>query len=133
MCLYVDIPPVHPATLLFLVSVHAVNTVYVMVDVCVTAIPVRLCHVYQPLLAVLVYAAFTGIYWTAGHHAKINPFLDYTNLPTECVVWWCVMLAITTTVHCLMFAFYRLRIYVYARHATEPQMSHEVEMVTVEQ
>ncbi|XP_070193164.1 protein rolling stone-like isoform X2 [Littorina saxatilis] len=45
---------------------HLGNSVYVLLDLCVTAMPVRLLHVIYPAVYALVYCMFTVVYWAAG-------------------------------------------------------------------
>ena len=112
---------------------HGVNGIYVVFDVFLTGIPVRLQHFYQPLLLSGIYAAVTGVYWAAGNSDPIYPFLDYTNQPSISAIWWCALLASAIVAHCLMFGLYRLRLFVCgscARERAQPT-PHEVEVATV--
>ena len=112
----------------FFFSTHGVTSIYVIVDVFLTGIPVRLLHFYQPLLLCGIYAAFTGVYWAAGNSDPIYPFLDYTNQPSISAIWCCALLASIVAAHCLMFGLYRLRLFVYGSCAPERGQStpHEV-------
>ena len=48
------------------VFLHALNTVSCLVDMSVTARPVRLHHCYLPVLFGLCYTLFSAVYWAAG-------------------------------------------------------------------
>ncbi len=117
------------------VSAHAVNSVYVICDICVTGVPVRLLHFYQSLIFGAVYAIFSIIYWRAGGRNwedkdYIYPILDYNDHPTTAAIWWLILFACVAFFHILMYGIYRLRAYLYSRCArarVEPTSPTEVE------
>ncbi|XP_059475266.1 protein rolling stone-like [Neocloeon triangulifer] len=64
-------PEVHPLDFSN-VRDHILNTVIVLVDLLVCAHPIRLLHIYQPMLLGLVYPAFTAIYHYMFHGVNRN-------------------------------------------------------------
>ena len=68
------------------VETHILNTVYVLIDLTVSAVPLRILHFYQPMFYLLVYLTFNLIYFLSGgltplgNHA-IYPIMDWENLP----------------------------------------------------
>ena len=104
------------------VSAHAVNSIYVVCDVCVTGIPVRMLHFYQTLIFGAAFAIFSLIYWVAGGtnwegKDYIYSSLDYTNKPTTTAISWLAVLVSCAVLHLLMYGVYRLRAYLYSRCA----------------
>ena len=124
--------PFNTASLLLAISIHGANSVYVVFDMMVTAIPVRILHFYQPLLMGAIYAVFTGIYWVVTN-SRIYPFLDYTNSPGEAAIWLCALTASGLAVHILMFGLYRLRLFVYSGCSGEQEQTtaYDVDVVSL--
>ncbi|XP_038059760.1 protein rolling stone-like [Patiria miniata] len=60
--------------------VHAVTSIVSMIDLIVTAIPVRLFHGIYPVVFLCTYTVVTLIYWATGN-GTVYPFLDYDNNP----------------------------------------------------
>ncbi|XP_076468675.1 protein rolling stone-like [Babylonia areolata] len=55
---------------------HLLTSVYVILDLAVTAIPVRLLHVIYPVIFAVVYVVFSVIYWAAdGVNSKGDPYI----------------------------------------------------------
>ena len=66
------------------ITKHALNSVFMVIDTSLSAIPVRLLHYLYALLYILIYLAFTVIYWLlGGTNNQGNPYiyemLDYDN------------------------------------------------------
>ena len=61
---------------------HIVNSVYVVIELVVSAVPVRILHFYQPLLYLTLYLTFNVIYFILGGQTPegthyIYPVLDW--------------------------------------------------------
>ena len=113
-------------------SIHGANSVYVVFDMMVTGIPVRILHFYQPLILGTIYVAFTGIYWMVTN-SRIYAFLDYTSRPQEAAIWLCALTASGFAVHFLMFCLYRLRLLLYSGVAREEEQTtaYDVDVVSL--
>lgn len=61
-------------------AVHAVNGIYVIIDIFITGIPIRILHTYMLIIYGLIYIAMTLIHWAAGGSA-IYPMLDWEEKP----------------------------------------------------
>ncbi|XP_078574524.1 protein rolling stone-like [Branchiostoma floridae x Branchiostoma japonicum] len=71
-----------PRSILF----HAINCVVIVIDVSVSALPLRLLHFVYPSAFALAYVIFTVIYWVAGgtdvnNNPWIYTVLDYGGNP----------------------------------------------------
>ncbi|XP_064609916.1 protein rolling stone-like [Liolophura sinensis] len=121
-------------------NVHAINSVIVLLDLAITAHPVRLYHVYQPVLYVLVYGLFYIIYWAAGGvdpHGNhyIYKVLDWGRNPGSAagLSFGLVCLAVPL-IHLFVFGLYKLRLYIHQRvyrpstHTILPSKSSEVQL-----
>lgn len=98
-------------------STHIANSVYVLVDVFATAIPVRLLHFLHVLIFATVYVIFTVVYWAAGGtNIYGEPFiysvLDYGNKPSTAADWLIGVYVGLIFIHCAIYALYRLRVLV---------------------
>jgi len=76
-------------------------------------------HFYQPFVFGVIYAIFSVSYWAAGgtnHHDEIYIYsvLDYKNNPTKASIWLLVLFIGIVLTHLLMYAIYRLRVYLYS-------------------
>jgi len=98
--------------------VHGMNSIYVVVDILVSGMPVRLLHVWQVMVWALIYGAWSVIYWAFGgvdNHG--NPYiyrmLNWDEKPTKsCGMLFglvCISLPLTWT---LVFGLYKLRTHV---------------------
>lgn len=66
-------------------DVHIINSVYVLIDLCVSATPIRILHFYIPFVFMFMYLIFTLVYWAAGGTTPdggtaIYPIMDWENL-----------------------------------------------------
>ncbi|XP_059470781.1 protein rolling stone-like [Neocloeon triangulifer] len=92
---------------------HIMNSVVVAADLALAAHPVRLLHVYQPVLFAMGYGTFSAVYFLFGgtnrdHNSKIYPLLNWQKpgLAVAAVVAACLLLVV---LHALVWLFYLLR------------------------
>ncbi|KAL3852764.1 hypothetical protein ACJMK2_016380 [Sinanodonta woodiana] len=67
------LPPKHDHSS---INKHVVNSVFVILGICITAKPIRLYHVYQPMVFAVIYLVFSVIYQNAGGGVIYKP-LDW--------------------------------------------------------
>ena len=121
-------PPLRPAPLcppgtgldLANTNTHIANTVYCVLEICFTAIPVRLLHFYQSSLFAIGYVLFTLAYWKAGGigiHGEpyVYSIFDYGNKPLASLKWFWTLLALNIILHCVIFSIILLRRFVFGR------------------
>ena len=98
-------------------SVHLLNSVIILLEVAISAVPVRLVHAIFPAVFVLAYTVANVVCWSMD---KVNNIvypgvLDW-NYPTTAVsMASLVILAIIPSLHLAFFALYRLRMMVYSK------------------
>ncbi|XP_046369557.2 uncharacterized protein LOC124144271 [Haliotis rufescens] len=96
-------------------NVHALNTVFIVVDNVVSARPMRLLHVIYPVVYGLCYVVFSAIYWAYDHRNVIYPIvLDWNNVGLTLGVTSGITV-LTCVLHVVQFALYRLRLFVYEK------------------
>ena len=102
-------------------SIHGINFLYVIVDLCITAIPIRLIHIYLPVLCGVVFTFFSITYDLSGG----------TNVNGECCIYkkldWdgdmlsatvtCIVLECGTVVTWLvLWSLYHIRVWIYDKY-----------------
>lgn len=94
---------------------HAFNTVYVLLNLCVSAKPIRILHVVYPLLVGVTYMIFSAIYELVGHMGPIYPILDWTKPWRTWIPAFVLALVLLVTVQFALYGIYKLRIYVHQK------------------
>ncbi|KAJ8318702.1 hypothetical protein KUTeg_003793 [Tegillarca granosa] len=90
------------------INKHALNYGFVIVNLCFSAKPVRVYHMYQPVIFAVVYLFFTGIYQAAGGGA-IYTVLDWNKPGSAMAV--CIPIAFigVPLSHLFFFALHKIR------------------------
>ena len=102
---------VHMANVLYIS-----NSLYVLVDLLITAIPVRILHFTHAILFSTTYVLFSFGCWLAGgtgHRGESFIFMvldhPYKKEPWIAIVWFVSMATAGVLTHCIVFAVYQLR------------------------
>ena len=97
------------------ITKHALNSMFMLVDTFLSSIPVRLLHSVYPLLYIIVYLAFTVIYWQLGGtniqgQPYIYSLLDYNNFQasTGCIIGFFLLL-VQPVLQLMLFGLVKLR------------------------
>ena len=97
------------------ITKHALNSVFMVIDTFLSSIPVRLFHSVYPLLYIIVYLAFTVIYWQLGGtniqgQPYIYSLLDYNNFEasTGCIIAFFLLL-VQPVLQLMLFGLVKLR------------------------
>jgi hypothetical protein len=98
---------------------HSLNTIYVVIDLFVNAIPVRIYHMIYPLFAGVVYAIFNAVYFTNhGRGPNGHPYaydvMDWRN-PLGSTVTCLLGFVLSAVVHFLLYGLYRARLVAHRR------------------
>lgn len=95
-------------------TMHLSNSILVLVDVSLCAIPVRLLHGFYCLIYGLLYMIFSIIYWALDHNNVIYPrVLDWNNPLATSVVTLLLLIVAVPVLQVAFFGLYRFRIRVY--------------------
>ena len=104
------------------ITKHALNSVFMVIDTFLSSIPVRLFHSVYPLLYIIVYLAFTVIYWQLGGtniHGQpyIYKLLDYNNFEasTGCIIGFFLLL-VQPVLQLILFGLVKLRDHLRPKH-----------------
>ena len=94
-------------------QMHALNSLYIVFSVATMAAPIRLKHIYQPVLFMLIYAAFTIIYWIAGGtdeegNPYIYPHMHWSQYGTA-LTYSAITVAGVILAHLIVWGIYKLR------------------------
>ena len=99
-------------------NLHATPAILTTLDLCVTAVPVRLLHFVYPLGFGIAYVTMTLIFWAVGGrtpYGPIYPILDYENKPGLAAGVICGTAALVVVLQGVLWAVYKLRIRVWGR------------------
>lgn len=104
------------------ITKHALNSVFMVVDTSVSAIPVRLLHSLYVVLYMLIYLAFSVIYWLLGGtnnqgNSYIYKNLDYDNFkPINGGLMVFFLLVVLPIIHLILFSIVKLRDHLYTKY-----------------
>ena len=113
-CVFVFVPGELTAVDL---ETHALNVVYIVFNLMVTGIPVRLLHVWYSLVFGVTYTLFTLFYYLAGGtNADENPYvyrvIDWRKPGTAIAVSVVVGIVATTIMHLVIYGLYCLKMFI---------------------
>ena len=95
---------------------HGFTSVFVLSDLAISAIPLRILHGVYGMMALIAYAIFTLIYWAADHDNVVYPILNW-NQPATTLMFIALTVVCTIVVWLAMFGLYKLRIWLAHRCA----------------
>ncbi|XP_064620958.1 protein rolling stone-like [Lineus longissimus] len=100
---------------------HAANTIYVIMDVIVVAIPYRILHIFQPMLYAVTYLVFAAIYQVSGGlSASDKPYiyraLDWIQAPKTAAMYTALsVFGVTPVAYAILFGLSKAREAIYDR------------------
>lgn len=105
---------------------HVLNGVVALLDICVSAIPVRLYHITYIIIYYSLYHLFSYIIWSFDHTANvIYENMDW-NDPANVAVGWAIMALVSgSIVQIIVFALYRLRLFIYTKIYGDEERGYE--------
>ncbi|KAK7105564.1 protein rolling stone-like [Littorina saxatilis] len=110
------------------VQKHAINTLIVMIEQLVTAVPCRLYHVIYPLLFCIVYLIYSVIVWADDRTMIVYPnFLDWGNPAKTIGLMAAVGLVVIPVLHALFFGIHKAKMAIYDHlvpREAEPPVPH---------
>lgn len=106
---------------------HAINSVYAVLSLIVSAKPVRILHVYQAVLFSVVYCVFSLVYQKAGGGA-IYTVLDWDKMPNTVLLSLATVLVVVPMVHLVMFTIYRSRGFAWNSCCRKRQVCDDVDV-----
>eukprot|EP00057_Strongylocentrotus_purpuratus_P000938 XP_001187320.2 PREDICTED: protein rolling stone [Strongylocentrotus purpuratus] len=102
------------------VNVHGMNSVLIVIDLFVSAHPIRITHIVYVIMYSLVYTVFSLIFWAAGGvdpygNRYIYPILNWEDIPGLTCAYLLGLAVVLFVVQCLMYTLYRLRLFLAGR------------------
>ncbi|VDP72156.1 unnamed protein product [Echinostoma caproni] len=93
---------------------HSLTAILAILDVCLSAIPMRLIHVVYPLLVGIFYSLFSYVFWLSGGIGPFNvgqvyPGLNWSHPSTAILTCLCVIL-VSFLVQILLYLIYYARV-----------------------
>ncbi|XP_046544525.1 uncharacterized protein LOC124254726 isoform X2 [Haliotis rubra] len=102
------------------INVHALNTVFIVVDVIVNGRPVRMFHVVYPFIFGFIYVMFTVFFWAPDHSRVIYRIVLNWNKPGLTIGVLVGAIIGIALLHALHLGIYKLKLYLYNRKYQEP-------------
>lgn len=98
-------------------NVHAANTMLILIDISLSAKPVRLLHVMYPMMYGMVYIVFSLIYWSQDNSNNVlyPVVLDWNNPGTTVGVIIGLTFVGLPLLQLFHFAIYKMRCLVFYR------------------
>ena len=89
---------------------HTMNTVFTVLNLLVSAKPVRLLHVYHPIIFIFIYGLFSLIYQSVTGDA-VYSILDWLGNPGPTIGYILVLFLVALPLgHAILFGLYQLRL-----------------------
>lgn len=96
------------------ITVHGINSIYVLLDLFISAYPVQLLLVWCPMVYLLLYALANGVYISTTGESVYESYTDWEEDPHVPVLWFATAIcAFIPCLHALTFLLYWARMYVY--------------------
>ncbi|WAR26797.1 ROST-like protein [Mya arenaria] len=102
-------------------STHLINSVYVIANVFLTGMPMRILHFWFSVLYALVYSLFTVVYYFAGgtnhnENPYVYPQLNWDEKPGTAAMYCVIVTFVAVSiVHLILFGFYSLKVFISSR------------------
>lgn len=96
---------------------HTLNTAYIVWDLFISAMPIRVFHLIYPMFVGAIYTVFNALYFIndgTGPGGKPYAYyvMDWRN-PIESAVTCSLGFVLTTVVQSILYGIYRLRLYLF--------------------
>lgn len=94
-------------------QLHLFNSVIIIAEQMLTAIPCRLLHIIYPLIYGIIYVLFSLLYWAVDHNNVVYSVLNWNN-PGKTIGFAIFVFAVfTPSVHIFFFFVSRLKMYIF--------------------
>lgn len=95
-------------------QIHLINSVLILLENCLTAVPVRLLHSVYPFIYGLTYIIFALIYWSVDHNNVIYFFLDFGKSPGLAAASIVVIgFVLVPLLQLILYGIYRLKLNIF--------------------
>ena len=91
-------------------QLHGINSVIILIEHLVSAVPYRLLHYVYALSYGLAYLIFSAIFYAAGNDDPIYPILDWTNPGFTMIIVVLVGFVVLPLLQVFFFVIYKVRL-----------------------
>lgn len=100
--------------LLINIQLHGITSVIIMLEICVTAIPIRLPHMVFTLAYGALYFIFSGVYYAVDHRHVLYPnIIDWSKPGVTMIVFVVAAFVALPLIQLFLFGLYRLRLFIF--------------------
>ncbi|XP_052089911.1 protein rolling stone-like [Mytilus californianus] len=107
----IHIPTKDPPSIEF----HAINTVYVVLNLFVSAKPVRVLHLIYPMIFAGIYILFTVVYQPVANNTAIYSELDWNEESQTIAALFVTVVIVVPLMHVSLYAFYVTKTIIHAK------------------
>lgn len=117
------------------ISTHLLNSLFILIDICLSCMPIRLYHVIYPMLFFFLYVIFSVIYWASDGTNVQGQFyiyrsLDYTDRPGSAAGFILAYMFIALVLaQVMLFALTMLRSWISRKFYSGRRRGYEVNQV----
>ncbi|XP_064638080.1 protein rolling stone-like [Lineus longissimus] len=109
---------------------HAVQSIYTIIDLFITATPIRIYHMVFPLSCAIIYSGFTAAYFACGGtnimgKNFIYPGLEWDKPGEALYICGVLVFCFTPLLHVFVYACHQLRIWLYHRCYGQPDYGND--------
>ncbi|XP_045166147.1 protein rolling stone-like [Mercenaria mercenaria] len=96
------------------IQLHGITSVIIMIEICISAVPIRLLHFVYTLAYGLLYYLFSGIYYAVDHKHVLYPHvLDWSEPGNTVIVMVLAAFIALPLVQLFLFGIYKFRLFIY--------------------
>ena len=96
------------------IQLHGITSVIVLIEICITAVPIRLPHFIYTLLYGILYIVFSGIYYAVDHKHVLYPHvLDWSEPGRTAVVLVLAAFVALPLIQLFLFGISKLRLFIF--------------------
>ena len=99
------------------INIHGINTLIMIVDNFLSAVPIRIMHVIYPILYGLIYVLFSLIYYATDteNHILYPDILDWSRPEITIPVIIIVVGILMPLIQLIWYGWYRLRLWTFSK------------------
>lgn len=102
------------------IQLHAVTSVIILLEMCVSAIPIRLFHYVYSLGYGVIYVVFSGFYYAEDHRHILYPLvLDWSKPGTTVLAMVLLAFVGLPLIQLALFGIYKLKLFIYDKCCPE--------------
>lgn len=102
------------------IQVHGVNSVLILIEHCLSAVPVRILHVIYPMIYGLIYVIFSIFLWVSdNNHISYPEVLDWNDPGQSILMIVAIAIVVFPLLQLIFYCIYKLKVY-YLQRSVRP-------------